>query len=203
MAILSARGIFVIQHLPQIGDDSEFRLRSVEEIHRRMCGNFLYFMRGQVAMAGAPLEDLREYYGGVPGWDHLTLAERVVVEAAEPTDEQVIESSWALEAVNVLAWAIGVTPGLPWPNSLCDLHGTIDAVRFAAPHEELAAKPLVEVLDQADLHYRLHWACRQCVQVEGKPPPGDVDPSVVLERRRALEWLISDQCGWDDVDLST
>ena len=74
--------------------------------------------------------------------------------------------------------------------------------------EELTAaaklRPRRELLDQADLIYRLHWACVDA-RVMGMPAPQVLEDGVVMERHRALFWLAGcdEMCGWDDVDLST
>lgn len=61
-----------------------------------------------------------------------------------------------------------------------------------------------EVLDAADLIYRLDWACVDA-RVMGMQAPGGLDAGVVAERHRALFWLagVDSRCAWDDVDLST
>ena len=61
-----------------------------------------------------------------------------------------------------------------------------------------------ELLDQADLIYRLHWACVDA-RVMNMPAPQALEEGVVMERHRALFWLagVDEMCGWDDVDLST
>jgi hypothetical protein len=64
--------------------------------------------------------------------------------------------------------------------------------RLRQPHEVIAA---------CDLAYCLHWAVRQA-EIERKPAPGNLKPYVVVERRRALEWLLSDE-PWDGISLDT
>ena len=54
-----------------------------------------------------------------------------------------------------------------------------------------------------DLHYRFHWAC-----VEKRINPdsiniADLNPEVVYERRRGLEWLFSDEDDWYEISLDT
>ena len=74
--------------------------------------------------------------------------------------------------------------------------------------EELTAaaklRPRAELLDQADLIYRLHWACVDA-RVMGLPAPQELEEGVVMERHRALFWLAGcdKMCPWDDIDLST
>ena len=41
------------------------------------------------------------------------------------------------------------------------------------------------------------------MQIQRKEPPEGVNPSVVQERRRGLEWVIRRGEEWDEVDLST
>ena len=60
-----------------------------------------------------------------------------------------------------------------------------------------------EILDQADLIYRYHWAVVDA-RVNGKEPPAKLDPSVVMERHYALNWLIGYMNQeWDDVSTDT
>ena len=58
-----------------------------------------------------------------------------------------------------------------------------------------------ELLDAADMIFRLDWACVD-TRIHGLPAPAGMDGGVVMERHKALNWLI---CGddWDEVDIST
>ena len=73
---------------------------------------------------------------------------------------------------------------------------------------ELAAaarrRPRKELLDQADLIYRMHLACVDA-RVMNMPAPQGLEEGVVMERHRALFWLAGcdNMCPWADVDLST
>ena len=53
-----------------------------------------------------------------------------------------------------------------------------------------------------DLYYRYHWAC---VEKRIKPDTiiGSLDGEVVWERRRGLEWLVSDMEDWNKISLDT
>ena len=54
-----------------------------------------------------------------------------------------------------------------------------------------------EVYAMLDLYYRLHWSARDA---ELNDYDSAFDADIVIERRRALEWALSD-CGWDEVEL--
>jgi hypothetical protein len=51
-----------------------------------------------------------------------------------------------------------------------------------------------------DFYYCLHWNARKA-QYHGDVWDYQIAPGVVLERRRALEWLFQD-AQWEDVDLA-
>ena len=53
-----------------------------------------------------------------------------------------------------------------------------------------------------DLYYRYNWATVE-KQINENANIGSLNPEVVPERRRALEWLISDTYDWFDISLDT
>jgi hypothetical protein len=81
---------------------------------------------------------------------------------------------------------------------LPDLKGNASSADFQSnaklrPDEEIAAA--------CDLAYCIHWAVRQS-HLKGVKMSGKVQPYVVVERRRALEWLLTD-ASWEEVALDT
>lgn len=207
VAVLQNRSVLVNPWLPILGEDSDFRVRAADEILRRARARLVYFMRSQFAMDNVPLAEYRAAMDEMKAWGDLSPEEREVVEAGTLSPQQMADSSWAIEACVPLVWAIGLLPELSWPDGKCDARSVVDTIRRArlsggGDGEEVEARPLGEVLDQTDLYYRLHWACRQLVQLERKGPPPGVDPSVVIERRRALEWMVGAE-EWDEVGMGT
>lgn len=68
---------------------------------------------------------------------------------------------------------------------------------------EASLRPLAQVLDEADLIVRYHWAAVDA-RINRKPCPAGVDPGVVYERHYALNWLIGyGNQAWDDVATDT
>jgi hypothetical protein len=59
-----------------------------------------------------------------------------------------------------------------------------------------------EIGAELDLAYCLHWAVREASLAGNAPPPGMVPSYVVVERRRALEWLAGKD-DWDATSLDT
>ena len=54
-----------------------------------------------------------------------------------------------------------------------------------------------------DLYYRYHWAVVQHEKIDKKCPIGGLNTDAVSERRRGLEWLISDTDDWNRISLDT
>lgn len=126
----------------------------------------------------------------------------------DSTEQTQIQYSWQYENLWVMEWALGLTDDLFWPDRICDVPASVRIIgEYQTMQELLAAaklRPREELLQQADLIFRLHWACVDA-QVMKMPPPQGVDAGVVMERHRSLFWLAGcdNMCSWDDVDLST
>ena len=111
-----------------------------------------------------------------------------------------VESMW------MLAWAMGITNELDFAKD-CDnrfvtmlpnLKQSQSSIDF---RKKVNPRPLEQVVAACDLAYCLHWAIRQA-ELSGKQPPANLKPHVVVERRRALEWLLSKDV-WDEISLDT
>lgn len=111
-----------------------------------------------------------------------------------------VEGMWAL------AWAMGIANELNFAKD-CDnrfvtmLPNLKQSQSSADFRKKANPRPLEQVVAACDLAYCLHWAIRQS-ELTGKRPPGNLKPYVVVERRRALEWLLSKEA-WDEVPLDT
>lgn len=111
-----------------------------------------------------------------------------------------VEGMWAL------AWAMGIVNDLNFAQDCDNRFATMlpnlkqsqssaDFRRKANPRE------LEQVIAACDLAYCLHWAIRQA-EISGKQLPAILKPYVVVERRRALEWLLGKEA-WDEIPLDT
>ena len=111
-----------------------------------------------------------------------------------------VESMWAL------AWAVGLINELNFAKD-CDnrfvtmLPNLKETQSSAEFRKNANPRPLEQVVAACDLAYCFHWAIRQA-ELSGKQPPANLKPYVVVERRRALEWLLSKDA-WDEISLDT
>ena len=111
-----------------------------------------------------------------------------------------IEGMWALAWV--LSVAQDLSPSVACPNNfvemLPDLKRSESSAAFRA---KVRRRPPEEIFGAADLYYCTHWAVRQ-IELDGAARPKQVRKPVVVERRRALEWVIGTEPWWE-VSLDT
>lgn len=130
-------------------------------------------------------------------------AERAFIEKGEgraSVFQSQVEGLWAF------SWALQIIPALDFSRACDDslvrllpnLKIGESSTRF---RQQASLRPLEEIVSACDLAYCLHWAVNQAL-LDGIPTPGKVPAHAVIERRRALEWLLSDE-DWDAVSLDT
>lgn len=200
IARLEAEHVPYLPQLPWIEPASRINLRSKDEAARRAFCLFAVAAHALGWEADA-LQGLKDY--GVEA--DLTPAERAYL--ARPTQDGRMHMSWAIEACMPLLWYLDYYPDLPRPDAQVKAARMIDMVQSLGPRGFLQAagqRDVAEVLDEADLIYRYHWATRDA-ELAHRPAPSGLDPDVVLERHRALNWLIGydDRADWDDVPADT
>jgi hypothetical protein len=111
-----------------------------------------------------------------------------------------VEGMWAI------AWAMGIVSemnfGKDCDNRFAAMLPNLKQSQSSADFRKKAnPRPLEQIVAACDLAYCLHWAIRQA-ELSGKQPPANLKPYVIVERRRALEWLLSKEA-WDEVPLDT
>lgn len=211
--ILKREGIPYIQHLPLIEPEGVARLRSQEEIAGRAACTFLSTVCAwNILEAGEEHQkDAAGHYKEIAEswslWEDLSGEEKRLL-SGEGSERTIRTASWRMEAFAVLAWALGMLPELDLPRGQFqeDLEKFFPDIRpdafqrFAARAQK---RPDGEILDQADLIYRIRWAIVEAT-IHGEPAPAGIDSDVAMERHTALNWLIGyGGDDWDNISLDT
>jgi hypothetical protein len=136
----------------------------------------------------------------------FTPKELAFIKDPDPTEHDRTQFAWRYECFWVMLWALGYLDTLPAPDETCDVSKAVGLLRDNGREgflKNAKLRPQQEILDEADLIYRYHWAVVDA-RVNGGEPPTGVDGGVVMERHYALNWLIGymDQ-GWDDISTDT
>ena len=149
--------------------------------------------------------DTRHLKSSLENWGllaHASEQEQELLSRSEHTPQEKINATWLTECAQSLAWCLGLVELDPFRRCDDDL-----ASHFPQPFTDPTAfifeatmRPLEEVYQQADLHYRLHWAARNA-RLMGHHTT--IDEGLISERRKALDWVIGVEPDWDQIPLHT
>ncbi|MEY8232682.1 DUF4272 domain-containing protein [Oscillospiraceae bacterium 50-16] len=213
MALLRERHIYVTPWLPLLHERAEEPGRTVEEVCGRAAALLVVALYSECRLgehmsfekARKFVAPVMESYGAE---EFFSPEERKYLDDPDSTEQTQIQYAWQYENLWVMEWALGFTEDLFWPSHICDVPESARMMRERPDMQALLSAARLrsrkELLEEADLIYRLHWACVDA-RVMNMPAPQGVEAGVVMERHRALFWLAGcdGMCGWDDVDLST
>lgn len=122
------------------------------------------------------------------------------------TKQNAINIAWEYESYWALVWVLGLIDDIKMSDEICDCEKAIALFVENEDYNEFKKscklRSIDEILDMTDLYFRYHWAC---VEKSIKPETeiGNINPDVVIERRKALEWVISDEYDWNNISLDT
>lgn len=200
--ILRAEGVPILATLPVIETTAEALKRSKEEVALRTLCLILVAAKGE-GLEEEVVERVLESYELRP---HLTPKELAFVLDNSPSQHDRLQFVWRYEAASTLLWGLGFVAQLGKPVQVCDVNFAVTTMTGTTTSrfiEDSKLRPITEILDQADLIYRYHWAVRNA-RVKGQQIPAALDPSVTEERHYALNWLIGYlEQAWDDVSTDT
>ncbi|MDR3687988.1 MAG: DUF4272 domain-containing protein [Fimbriimonas sp.] len=200
--ILRDAGILQIRALPGIETADQVEPRATIEIARRAICLLLVAARG----SGLDVRTVRKLTAYHEMGGFFTKDEQAFLDSKRPKERAKAKFSWRTEASWVLLWALGFVDRLGLPSGQIEPWSAIEIVEANFVDGLVNnAKPrsIDEILDEADLIYRCHWAVRHAersdVDIEGK-----LEPGVTFERHHALNWLIRyENQDWDDISTDT
>jgi hypothetical protein len=199
---LKLNNVPCIDHLPVIEDITKIEPRDKEDVVNRAISLCIVALKGEGLEQEIVLEIVKEYAIK----DYLSPAELRFIYSENPSEQDRIQFGWRYECYWVMLWALGYIDELGYPDKICDV---IKAVKLLHDNKRDTffknsnLRPLDQILDEADLIYRYHWAVVDA-RINNKEMPGQLDPGVVMERHHALNWLISYMDSeWDDVSTDT
>ena len=120
------------------------------------------------------------------------------------SNQDAIDMDWAYEAYWAICWCLSLVDDIKNGGELCDCNKATSFVINSSSFEDFKSKcnlrNIDEILDMLDLYYRYSWAINN-KRIDPSTNIGNLDPSNVIERRRALEWIISDTDDWYNLRL--
>ena len=119
--------------------------------------------------------------------------------------QDAIDMVWAYESYWALCWCLSLVDDIKNGGEMCDCDKAISFVIDSNSYEDFKNKcklrDIDEILDMKDLYYRYNWAINN-KKVDSNTTIGNLDASNVIERRRGIEWVLSDIDDWYDIQLN-
>lgn len=212
--LLKARNIPHNEHLAGIETSDDVNLRNPNDVLKRALTSLIIIQlacdianKKQTDDSLVIINNVLKTYGLE---NELTEKEQKVLNL-EATEQEVIDMIWRYESTWPLFWALGFIPCLEFPKDICDstalvklFFGTDKYKSLDDILNEIKPRNKELILDEADLIFRLNWACTDA-RVKDAPIPAGMNNSVVVERHRGLNWLINayDAENWDTVSAHT
>ena len=204
---ISSLGIKINTHLPIVPEKDEAQLKDLDTISKRAIASLISIQLSCDLRDGRndSLELCQKLLEKYNVTDSLNDKEKRLYDGTY-SNQDLIDIDWEYECYWSLVWALGLVNDIKDASIICDCDQAVHFVLSAKNLDEFKAnchiRPINEILDMLDLYYRYHWAV-----VENRIRPetniGNLDTSVVQERRRGLEWLISEEQDWFDISLDT
>ncbi|HKO79558.1 MAG TPA: DUF4272 domain-containing protein [Chitinophagaceae bacterium] len=200
--LLKTLNIPFIDHLPLIEEEHEARIRTPQEIAKRI---LVLTYLNYVSEEPDDREEVIEFLKEQELWDSVSSNEKVLF-TKDLSDQEHINISWRSEAIWLLLWVINVvdTINLPTeevsipqmlellPDFMTDTKGFIQSASI---------RTVSEILDLSDLTYRLHWATRHTEL--NNLETLDLNSSIIQERHYAINWVTYYEDNWDDITTDT
>jgi len=201
-------GIDYIENLPCTYQINEVKMKSLEQVARRYIANIISIHVACDLNSKADNEytmsffyDLLDKYGVR---DELNELEKKVLDKSA-NESELNNVIWQYETLNVLAWILGLIKDLNFPNSSCDEIPLLEPIATCKDLTDFLDKcnfiDIESILDELDLEYRYHWALLD-KRIDPSVNTGELNMDIVVERRRALEWLFSDEFDWNKLTLN-
>ena len=196
-------GIPYIEHLPTIEEEEETKIRTGDQIAKRILILTYLSYIGEVEEDKPSVVTFLKNEGL---WDAASPGEKGLFLQSEDFEEQIkINLSWKSECILIMLWAIKKIEIIELPTEHVEVPDIIEYLPdFMANTSEFVnnaqTRTKSEFLDQSDLIYRLHWATRN----NESATKDKLNSSVVMERHYAINWMTNyENLEWDEITTDT
>jgi len=197
--VLSQHSVPYISQLPLVDKQPVEQWKTAQEIARRLV--ILYALTG--LSHDADPKKLLTWIESESLDDEILDCEQQYFVERNLSNQDIARLSWNRESLFALVWCLGLQNDLPFPDQEANLSPVfakippaVSVSKFVAQAKRIEHR---RILQEADLYYCYHWSIRH-PEIWDRPISLSLD--VVLERRRALDWVIGGE-RFDEVALDT
>lgn len=217
---LKKSGIAYNPNLPLLKSSENIKLKSAEEVTKRTLGCMLCVQlacsirngENYIEVLSFILQQLNEWNISM---EDLLPKEKLLIQnkltQKNNTDkfstQDIVDIIWTYETYYSLIWSLDFITNkeLMDASKICNTERAIAICGMISKlfyNEPSKLRNTEKILDMLDLFYCYHWACVE-KQIKPETEIGKLNPEVVAERRRGLEWLISKEKDWNNISLDT
>ena len=218
--LLKAKGIAVSDTLLCQYDENKVQLKSIDEVCMRAI-TALLIIQLSCDVRENDFEKSIHYYLPYMNeyniYNSLNEKEKRLFNGVH-TQQDLVDLDWEYEAYWALCWCLGLIDDISDASTICDCDKAIQLVldpyhnrkskmifktlsAYETYKDKCHMRSISEILDMEDLYLRYHWAINE-KKVNPNANIGNLNEDVVVERRRALEWILSNQEDWDKIQLN-
>ena len=197
--IFVSRGLAPLRDiLPPMEEDEQITIRSGEDIARRV---LVLSYLNCVALQPELSERIIRFLSEKSLWQIASEREQELFGQASFSVEDQEYVAWRNESIWVMLWALSKIDELEFPTEPVDASKTIQIIpAFFEDTDSFVATAVTrsksEIMQQADLYFRLCWAVRENERDESGTLP--FDAGVAFERHFAIEWIKQVRSEWED-----
>ena len=200
--LLKSLNIPFIDHLPLIEEDQEAKIRTPQEIAKRV---LVLTYLNYVSEEPNDREEVINFLKEQKLWDTVSNDEKDLF-SKELSNQEYIDISWRSEAIWLLLWVINKVDKLDLPTHEVDISKILELLpEFMTDTKDFVGsatnKSVSEILDLSDLTYRLHWAAKHTEL--NSLETLDINSSIIQERHYAINWVTYYEDYWDDITTDT
>ncbi len=201
---LKSLNIPFIDHLPLIEEESEVKIRTAQEITKRI---LVLVYLAYISEVPDERENIIDFLKTNSLWDKVSQDEKDLFQKEELTELETANISWRSEGVWLLLWTINKVDKLVLPTEQVEIPEIISRLpKFLTDPSEFIKTAIVrqttEILDVSDLIYRLHWVTRNA-DLNNQPMPANLNLSTIMERHYAINWVTIYADEWDEISTDT
>jgi len=202
---LKTLGLQTPKSLPPVVAESEVILRNPQEVAERALALMLIGIQAESFRNNKRI-DPQTFKQRCPlGFAALSNNELAFMNSKQPAEQEIIQMSWRYEALLPLQWALNWQSELAFADAICDVTSLVQKGMDYSKQgiSSVTLRPVKELLDAMDLHYRLHWIGREFDR-QHQQAPAAIITGIVQERHYAFNWLTNfENADWDNVDTPT
>lgn len=156
----------------------------------------------------APIAVIKKWIIDNGLYEKLTPQEKELLDKTNDmlSEQDKVNLYWNIESLWAFMWAGTLIEELAFDKPVADTMAALcpnlqkneNGNKFLS---KMNIRPFGELFEKLDLYFRLHWFTRNCSL--NNRDPGNLSLDIIMERRKALEWICDTNSDWDNMDLST